>query len=64
MSFKEEVMPLASEPIFAETVNSTLIGTGLQVCLTEHQIRSLAIVWLNDCPLCVHDYVHGGQLWL
>lgn len=45
--FKDEVAPLAGEPVFSKTVNSAFIGTGLQAYLTEHQIRSLVIVGLT-----------------
>ena len=45
--FKEEVRPLAGEPVFGKTVNSAFIGTGLQAYLTEHQIHSLVIVGLT-----------------
>lgn len=45
--FKDEVTPLAGEPVFSKNVNSAFIGTGLQAYLTEHQIRSLVIVGLT-----------------
>lgn len=45
--FKDEVAPLAGEPVFSKTVNSAFIGTGLHAYLTEHQIHALVIVGLT-----------------
>ena len=45
--FKDEVTPLAGEPVFSKTVNSAFISTDLQAYLTEHQLRSVVIVGLT-----------------
>ncbi|UOQ71247.1 cysteine hydrolase family protein [Hymenobacter cellulosilyticus] len=46
-AFKTEVQPEAGEPIFAKTVNSAFIGTGLQAYLAEHNIHGLFIAGLT-----------------
>ncbi len=44
---KDEVAPLAGEPLFTKTVNSAFIGTTLETHLKENQIKSLVIVGLT-----------------
>lgn len=45
--FKDEVRPLAGEPVFGKTVNSAFINTGLHAYLTDQQIQAVAIVGLT-----------------
>jgi len=45
--FKDEVKPLAAEPIFSKSVNSAFIGTGLQAYLEAQGIHALVIVGLT-----------------
>jgi len=45
--FKQEVRPLADEPVFRKTVNSAFIGTGLEQFLHDSDISQLVIVGLT-----------------
>ena len=46
-AFKDEVKPLAGEPIFPKSVNSAFIGTDLQAHLTAGGIHRLVIAGLT-----------------
>ncbi|UOQ52025.1 cysteine hydrolase family protein [Hymenobacter cellulosivorans] len=45
--FKDEMKPIAEEPVFAKSVNSAFIGTNLQAYLEEQQIHTLVIAGLT-----------------
>lgn len=45
--FKPEAQPLPEEPIFAKTVNSALIGTGLESYLRERDYGTLVVAGLT-----------------
>ena len=45
--FKDEVLPIAGEPVFSKAVNSAFIGTGLQAYLEAHHINTLVIAGLT-----------------
>ena len=51
VEFKEEVRPIAGEPIFRKTVNSAFIGAGLETDLETHlrerDLNTLVIVGLT-----------------
>lgn len=51
-AFKDEVIPLQSEPVFQKHVNSAFIGTGLEEQLRTHGYDTLVIVGLTT-PHCV-----------
>jgi nicotinamidase-related amidase len=46
-AFKQEVQPLADEPVFRKVVNSAFIGTGLEQFLHDSDISQLVIVGLT-----------------
>jgi nicotinamidase-related amidase len=50
-AFKPEAVPAAGEPLFAKTVNSAFIGTGLEAHLRERGITGLVVVGFitNHC---------------
>ena len=45
--FKDEVRPIAGEPVFSKSVNSAFIGTGLQAYLEAQNIHALVIAGLT-----------------
>ncbi|WP_303312646.1 cysteine hydrolase family protein [Hymenobacter sp. BT730] len=45
--FKDEVLPMAGEPVFSKSVNSAFIGTGLQAHLEAQNIHVLVIAGLT-----------------
>lgn len=51
-AIKDEVSPLADEPIFQKHVNSAFIGTGLEADLRSKKLDTLVIVGLTT-PHCV-----------
>ncbi len=51
-AFKDEVKPLAGEPVFQKHVNSAFIGTDLERVLHERNLDTLVIVGLTT-PHCV-----------
>jgi len=46
-AIKAQVEPLASEPLFAKTVNSAFIGTDLEQFLRQHNFNELVVVGLT-----------------
>lgn len=50
-ALKEEMQPIAGEPLIVKNVNSAFIGTNLKSYLEENQLKTLVIVGLttNHC---------------
>jgi nicotinamidase-related amidase len=46
-AFKEEVQPMAGEPVFRKVVNSAFIGTGLEQYLRDNNISKMVIIGLT-----------------
>jgi nicotinamidase-related amidase len=46
-AFKQEVQPMAGEPVFRKTVNSAFIGTGLEQYLRDKDVSKMVVIGLT-----------------